>query len=237
MEFIKPQAQTVFAEKKKHEHERFALWKSIQQNRFSCTDICPLRNVMSVVTFVFWSFFLRYKWLRGQLETVGKSIYIHLSLLIAVESANYFSAGLKALSLCWVAEGAMQVQPGMPAEWPMFRTDKGWMTDGRNLIEMDDKKSNGAKNESWNIMLKRRSKMSWTIFVSMTTPAYPRYIVLCRTVGQKVAYLEYHQKLFSDWFCKSGVGEGQSWHEDLVCLLSDERRTESGRGRVTLMDE
>lgn len=84
------------------------------------------------------------------------------------------------------------------------------MTDGRNLIKMDDKKSKGAKNESCNIMLKRRSKMSWTIFVSMTTPAYPRYIVLCRTVGQKVAYLEYHQKPFCDWFCKSGVGEGQS---------------------------
>lgn len=47
---------------------------------------------------------IRYKWLRGRRETVGKSICIHLSLLSAVESANYFSAGLKALSLCWVAK-------------------------------------------------------------------------------------------------------------------------------------
>lgn len=51
---------------------------------------------MSVLTFLFWPF-IRYKWLRGQCETVGKSICIHLSLLSAVESANYFSAGLKAL--------------------------------------------------------------------------------------------------------------------------------------------
>lgn len=59
---------------------------------------------------------IRYKWLRVQCETVGKSICIHLSLLSAVESANYFSAGLKALSFCWVARGAQEVQPGTTTE-------------------------------------------------------------------------------------------------------------------------
>lgn len=35
---------------------------------------------------------IRYKWLRVQPETVGKSICIHLSLLSAVESANYLDS-------------------------------------------------------------------------------------------------------------------------------------------------
>lgn len=110
---------------------------------------------MSVLTFVFWPL-IRYKWLRGQRETVGKSICIHLSLLSAVESANYFSAGLKALSLFagW-QKGAR----------PSSARNAGRMTNdvilvrqrlndktGRKLIETDDKKSNGAKNEGWNIM-------------------------------------------------------------------------------------
>lgn len=55
------------------------------------------------------------------------------------------------------------------------------MTGRRKLIEMDDKKSHGAKEEEeegWNIKLKAgRGKKSWSIFVSMTTPAYPRLIV------------------------------------------------------------
>lgn len=59
---------------------------------------------------------IRYKWLGVQRETVGKSIRIHLSLLSAVESANYFSAGLKALSFRWEAKGARQVQPGTTTE-------------------------------------------------------------------------------------------------------------------------
>lgn len=41
--------------------------------------------------------------------------------------------------------------------------------------------------------------MSRTILVSMTTP---RCIVPVQTVGQKVAYLEYHQIEFCDWFSK-----------------------------------
>lgn len=54
------------------------------------------------------------------------------------------------------------------------------MTDGRKLIEMDDKKSHGAKaEEGWNIKLKggRGKKESRTILVSLTTLAYPRLIV------------------------------------------------------------
>lgn len=53
------------------------------------------------------------------------------------------------------------------------------MTDGRKLIEMDDKKSQGAVEvEGWNIKLKGgRGKKSRTIFVSVTTLAYPRLIV------------------------------------------------------------
>lgn len=101
--------------------------KSILQNRFSYTDICLLRNVMSEMTFLLWPF-IRYKWLRGQYKAAGKSICIHLTLLSAVESANYFSAELKALSLRWVAKGAQLGQQSTPAEWPMNRADKGWMT-------------------------------------------------------------------------------------------------------------
>jgi len=48
--------------------------------------------------------------------------------------------------------------------------------------------------------------VSWTAFVSMATPPYPRGIVLPQPVGQKVAYLEYH---LCDWFAKSGVGGGE----------------------------
>lgn len=67
-----------------------------------CRDLCVLAR------------FIGYKWLRGQCETVGKSICIHLRLLGAAESANYFPAGLKALWLCWVAK--KEVQPRTPAE-------------------------------------------------------------------------------------------------------------------------
>lgn len=48
---------------------------------------------------------IRYKWLRGQRGTVGKSICIHLSLLSAVDSAKYFSAGLQALSFLLGGKG------------------------------------------------------------------------------------------------------------------------------------
>lgn len=54
------------------------------------------------------------------------------------------------------------------------------MTDRRKLIEMDEKKSHGAKTEGWNIMLKKKGggrQKSWTMFVSVTTQAYPHCIV------------------------------------------------------------
>lgn len=59
---------------------------------------------------------IRYKWLRGQYKAVGKSICIHLTLLSAVKSANYFCAELKALSLRRVAKGAQLGQQRTPAE-------------------------------------------------------------------------------------------------------------------------
>lgn len=63
-------------------------------------EICDVSPDLCILALI------RYKWLGGQRETFGKSICIHLSLLSAVESANYFSAGLKALLFCWVAKGA-----------------------------------------------------------------------------------------------------------------------------------
>lgn len=52
------------------------------------------------------------------------------------------------------------------------------MTDGRKLIEMDDEKSHSAETEGRNIMSKGGgARKSQTIFVSMTTQAYPRRIV------------------------------------------------------------
>lgn len=81
-------------------HESFAVWKSIRQKsiflyRYLPPEKCDVGGDLSVLALI------RYKWLRGARETVGKSICIRLSLLSAVESANYFSAGLKAPWLCW----------------------------------------------------------------------------------------------------------------------------------------
>lgn len=54
------------------------------------------------------------------------------------------------------------------------------MTDGKKLIEMDDKKSHGAKTEGWNIMLKGEKVM----FVSVTTQ--PAHTTLCMALQRWV---------------------------------------------------
>lgn len=152
MEFIKPQTQMCLQERKKKDCawkfylEEINPAKSIFLYQYLPPEKCYVSVDLSVLALI------SYKWLGGQRETVGKSICIHLSLLSAVDSANYFSAGLKALLLCWVAKRARPVLPRTPTEWPMIQTDKGWMTDERKLIEMDDKKS--QQTEGWNIMLK-----------------------------------------------------------------------------------
>lgn len=107
---------------------------------------------------------LRYKWLRGQRETVGKSICIHLSLF----RANYFSAGLKALSICSVCSvcwSQFRQERWRNDQWPT-QTKVEWQR--RKLMETDDKKSQKNKSLGYDVK-KRRSQISWTIFVSMTT--------------------------------------------------------------------
>lgn len=105
MEFIK--LQVVFAEKLwKFHPEEINPAKSIFLYRYLPPEKCDVSGDLSALALI------RYKWLRGQRQAVGKSICIHLSVLSAVKSANYFSAGLKALSFCWVAEGAQRVRPG-----------------------------------------------------------------------------------------------------------------------------
>lgn len=84
--------------------------KSISLYRYLPPEKCYVSVDLSFLALI------RYKWLRGQNETVGKSIRIHLSRLSAEESANYFSAGLKALPLCCVAKETRLVQPRTPAE-------------------------------------------------------------------------------------------------------------------------
>lgn len=84
--------------------------KLIFSHRYLPPEKCDVSGDLSALALI------RYKWLRGKRETVGKSICIHLSLLSAAESANYFAAGLKALSFCWVAKAARRVQPGTLAE-------------------------------------------------------------------------------------------------------------------------
>lgn len=82
------------------------------------------------------------------------------------------------------------------------------MTDGRKLIETDDKKSNGAKNEGWNIMLKGRGQNELDHICFYDDPGIPTLHCTLQTAGQKVAYLEYHQEQFCDWFSKTVVGGG-----------------------------
>lgn len=67
-------------------HRSFALW--VMQRR------CDLSAAALV----------RCECLRGQRGTVGKSICIHLSLLTAVDFANYFSARLKAFVILLFGE-------------------------------------------------------------------------------------------------------------------------------------
>lgn len=103
-------------EEKNIKHENFIslkkinLAKSIFLYRYLPAEKCDVRDDLSALALI------RYKWLRGQYKAAGKSICIHLTLLSAVESANYFSAELKALSLRWVAKGAQLGQQSTPAE-------------------------------------------------------------------------------------------------------------------------
>lgn len=76
---------------------------------------------------------------------------------------------------------------------------------------MDDKKSHGAKNEGWNIMLKGGSLKSRTIFVSMTTRAYPRRIVRgSANGGSKSCIFGIPPGQVVIGPASLGVGEGQS---------------------------
>ncbi len=199
-------------------HESFATWKSIQQNWFSCTDICLLRNVLSMVTFLFWPF-IRYKWLRGQCETVGKSICIHLSLLSAVESANYFSAGLKALPLCWVAKRARLAEPGTPAEWPTIRTDKGWMTDKEKADWDGWQKVTRSKEWRLEYYVKRRQPIESGHICSYGDPSIPTPLCawLCKRWVKKL-HIWNTTRIGCDWFSESGGGGGTelTWGSGLL---------------------
>lgn len=103
-------------EEKNNKHESFISFEKNQSckidflNRYLPAEKCDVRDDLSALALI------RYKWLRGQYKAAGKSICIHLTLLSAVESANYFSAELKALCLRWVAKGAQLGQQSTPAE-------------------------------------------------------------------------------------------------------------------------
>lgn len=62
----------------------------------------------------------------------------------------------------------------------------------RKLIEMDDKKSHGAKDRGagilWGRRRRKKKKGAGAVFVSA-----PHCAWVCKPVGQKVAYLEYHR--------------------------------------------
>lgn len=86
------------------------------------------------------------------------------------------------------------------------------MADWRKLIETDDQKSHGAKNEGWNIMLNLKkmggTERVGTTFVSMTTR-----ITLClalQTVGQRAPHTWNTARTGCDWFSEFEVGEGWS---------------------------
>lgn len=145
--------------------------KSIFLYRYLPPERCDVSDDLYVLAHI------RYKWLRGQHETVGKSICIHLSHHSSVESANYFSAGLWALLLCSVVKGAQPVQPRMSAEWPMIWTDKGWMTDGERWLRWMTESH--TKNEGWNIMLKEAGVQRVGPYLFLWQPsAYSCCIVL-----------------------------------------------------------
>lgn len=202
--------------------------KSIFLYRYLPTEKCDVSVDLYVLPHI------RYKWLRGQRKTVGKSICIHLSLLSSVESANYFSAGLKALSLCSVAKGAWLVQPRMPAEWPMIWTDNGWMTDGERWLRW--MAESHTKNEGWNIMLKGEVKRVGP-YLFLWQPQHT-HVALCsalQTLGQKVAYLEYHQDRL--WLVHQVWGGGGT---ELTCggssLLIEWWKNDREWDGLTLMD-
>lgn len=90
---------------------------------FPCRYLPPEKCYVSVDLSLL-ALFTRYKWLRGQRETVGKSICIHLSLLSAVESANYFSAGLKALSPFYFLLGRQRGARLAPAKGERWQNDQ-----------------------------------------------------------------------------------------------------------------
>ena len=92
--FIKPTSSDVFAEKKNTARKFHLVEINPSQSTFLYRYLPPEKCYVSVDLSL--RPFTRYKWLGGQRETVGKCICIHLSLLCAVESVNYFSAGLGA---------------------------------------------------------------------------------------------------------------------------------------------
>lgn len=151
-----------------------------------------------------------------------------------MESANYFSSGLKALSLCSAAKGARLVQPRTPAEWPMIRTDKGWMTDRERWLRWMTESH--TKNEGWNIMLKGGKSKESDHICFYDDPQHT-HAVLCsalRTVGQKVAYLEYHQDRL--WLVQQvwgGGGTELTWGSGLLIEWWKKDREWEG---LTLMD-
>lgn len=67
------------------------------------------------------------------------------------------------------------------------------MADWRKLIEPDDKKSHRAKNEGWNIMLKKTGGTESRDHICFYDD--PHHIVLGSANGgsESAAYLEYHQ--------------------------------------------
>lgn len=141
---------------------------------------------MSALTFLFLAL-IRYKWPRGQRETVGKTICIHLSLLSSGVSANYFPAGLK---LRWVADELVRFR--RRAQRKTSERDKQRLTDRRGGKLMDDKKVTKHKERRLEYYVEREGPKESGQYLSLWQP----HAALClarQTVGQKLAYLEYQQ--------------------------------------------
>lgn len=73
---------------------------------------------------------------------------------------------------------------------------------------MDDKKSHGAKNEGWNIMLKGGAMNHICSYDDPSIPT-PHCEWLCKRWVKKL-HIWNTARADCDWFKKSRVGEGQS---------------------------
>lgn len=177
-----------------------------------------------------WSFLF---WPGNEVQSI--SIYPSLS----------WCSRISQLFLCWAPcrFAGWQKQLGLLSQehwwndqWS-WRTKVEWQT-GESWLRLMTKSHTGQRMKAGILCFFFKTggtERVGTTLVSMTT-----HITLClalRTVGQRAPHTWNTARTGCDWFSEFEVGEGWSWHEDLVCLLSDERRTASGRERPTVMDE